>query len=75
CHFTFSQMYEYIKDRGYAIYPGKVTEAETFRIGQRLSRLSNPCSRRSLSADERGVVNRGMIGDGFTGHFQSPIRS
>ena len=33
CHFTFSQMYEYIKDRGYAIYPGKVTEAETFRIG------------------------------------------
>ena len=26
-------MYEYIKDRGYAIYPGKVTEAETFRIG------------------------------------------
>lgn len=33
CHFTFSQMYEYIKERGYAIYPGKVTEAETFRIG------------------------------------------
>ena len=33
CCFTFSQMYEYIKDRGYAIYPGKVTEAETFRIG------------------------------------------
>ena len=42
---------------------------------QRLSRLSNPCSRRSLSADERGIVNRGIIGDGFTGHFQSPIRS
>lgn len=33
CHFTFQQMYQYIKDRGYAIYPGKVTEAETFRIG------------------------------------------
>lgn len=33
CNFTFSQMYNYIKDRGYAIYPGKVTEAETFRIG------------------------------------------
>ncbi len=31
--FSFSQMYEYIKDRGYAIYPGKVTEADTFRIG------------------------------------------
>ena len=33
CCFTFSQMYTYIKERGYAIYPGKVTEAETFRIG------------------------------------------
>lgn len=31
--FEFSEMYEYIKDRGYAIYPGKVTEADTFRIG------------------------------------------
>ena len=26
-------MYCFIKDRGYAIYPGKVTDAETFRIG------------------------------------------
>lgn len=32
-NFKFSEMYHYIKDRGYAIYPGKVTEAETFRIG------------------------------------------
>ncbi|GAA0806828.1 2-aminoethylphosphonate--pyruvate transaminase [Faecalicatena orotica] len=31
--FSFTDMYTYIKDRGYAIYPGKVTEAETFRIG------------------------------------------
>ena len=29
----FPDMYQYIKDRGYAIYPGKVTDAETFRIG------------------------------------------
>lgn len=33
CDFQFSEMYQYIKERGYAIYPGKVTEAETFRIG------------------------------------------
>ena len=26
-------MYHYIKERGYAIYPGKVTDADTFRIG------------------------------------------
>ena len=31
--FSFNEMYQYIKERGYAIYPGKVTEAETFRIG------------------------------------------
>ena len=31
--FTFQEMYQYIKDRGYAIYPGKVTDADTFRIG------------------------------------------
>lgn len=31
--FSFTEMYTYIKDRGYAIYPGKVTEADTFRIG------------------------------------------
>lgn len=32
-HFQFQKMYQYVKERGYAIYPGKVTEAETFRIG------------------------------------------
>ena len=31
--FSFGEMYQYIKERGYAIYPGKVTEADTFRIG------------------------------------------
>lgn len=32
-NYTFEEMYCFIKDRGYAIYPGKVTDAETFRIG------------------------------------------
>lgn len=31
--FSFREMYEFIKERGYAIYPGKVTDADTFRIG------------------------------------------
>lgn len=31
--FSFQEMYAYIKERGYAIYPGKVTDADTFRIG------------------------------------------
>lgn len=32
-HFDFNEMYDYIKNRGYAIYPGKLTDVETFRIG------------------------------------------
>lgn len=31
--FTFRQMYDYIKECGYVLYPGKVMEAETFRVG------------------------------------------
>ena len=31
--FTFEKMYNFIKERGYAIYPGKVTDADVFRIG------------------------------------------
>lgn len=29
----FKEMYVYIKERGYAIYPGKLTDQDTFRIG------------------------------------------
>lgn len=32
-NFSFIEMYQYIKDRGYAIYPGKLTEIDTFRLG------------------------------------------
>lgn len=31
--FTFRQMYDYIKERGYVLYPGKVMDADTFRVG------------------------------------------
>ena len=31
--FEFDEFYQYIKERGYAIYPGKLTELDTFRIG------------------------------------------
>ncbi len=31
--FSFREMYDYIKDRGYVLYPGKVMEADTFRVG------------------------------------------
>lgn len=32
-NFSFREMYDFIKERGYAIYPGKVTDSDTFRIG------------------------------------------
>ena len=33
CSFTFREMYDYIKERGYVLYPGKTTKEETFRVG------------------------------------------
>lgn len=33
CNFSFHEMYDYIKERGYILYPGKTTKAETFRVG------------------------------------------
>jgi len=31
--FDFADFYEYVKARGYVLYPGKLTELDTFRIG------------------------------------------
>ena len=31
--FTFKQFYQQLKERGFVIYPGKVTNVDTFRIG------------------------------------------
>lgn len=38
--FSFPDLYHFIKERGYAIYPGKLTDAETFRIRQYWRNLS-----------------------------------
>jgi 2-aminoethylphosphonate-pyruvate transaminase len=31
--FSFNQFYDLLKNRGFVIYPGKVTDRDTFRIG------------------------------------------
>ncbi|BBI31932.1 2-aminoethylphosphonate--pyruvate transaminase [Cohnella abietis] len=31
--FTFESLYEFLKEKGFVIYPGKLSEAEVFRIG------------------------------------------
>ena len=32
-NFTFASMYDYLKSHGYVIYPGTLTERDTFRLG------------------------------------------
>lgn len=32
-HFSFTELYETLKTKGFVIYPGKISEADTFRIG------------------------------------------
>lgn len=32
-HFEFSEFYQFVKARGYALYPGKLTKLDTFRVG------------------------------------------
>ncbi len=46
-NFEFAEFYERLKARGYVIYPGKLTAAETFRIG---------CIGRLDARDMRGAV-------------------
>ena len=31
--FTFQEMYDYVKARGYVLYPGKLLDGDTFRVG------------------------------------------
>ena len=31
--FSFEELYDRLNERGYVIYPGKVTDADCFRIG------------------------------------------
>ncbi|MDR2725242.1 MAG: 2-aminoethylphosphonate--pyruvate transaminase [Candidatus Adiutrix sp.] len=33
CDFSFMEFYEAVKTEGYVLYPGKISKAETFRIG------------------------------------------
>lgn len=31
--FEFADFYHYVKERGFVLYPGKLTEINTFRVG------------------------------------------
>jgi 2-aminoethylphosphonate-pyruvate transaminase len=45
--FHFNEFYARLSDKGYVIYPGKVSDADCFRIG---------CIGRLFPADERALV-------------------
>ncbi|CAB3803312.1 2-aminoethylphosphonate--pyruvate transaminase [Paraburkholderia caffeinitolerans] len=58
--FVFAQFYESLKARGYVIYPGKLTVADSFRIGC-IGRIGEKEMRAALAAigevlDEMGVT-------------------
>ena len=57
--FVFQTFYDKLKERGYVIYPGKLTVADSFRIGC-IGRLNADHMRGALAAireilDEMGV--------------------
>lgn len=53
--FDFQLFYDQLKDRGYVIYPGKLTVADTFRIGC-IGRLF-PSDMRAMLANVREVLD------------------
>ncbi|MGL4322845.1 MAG: 2-aminoethylphosphonate--pyruvate transaminase [Beijerinckiaceae bacterium] len=54
-HFVFQTFYDKLKERGFVIYPGKLTVADSFRIGC-IGRLNNDHMRQALAA-VRAVLN------------------
>ncbi|MCG5072150.1 2-aminoethylphosphonate--pyruvate transaminase [Paraburkholderia tagetis] len=64
--FVFARFYESLKARGYVIYPGKLTVADSFRIGC-IGRIGEKEMRAALAAigdvlDEMGVAGAGAAG-------------
>ena len=58
-NFSFSAFYDFLRGKGYAIYPGKVTAANTFRIGC-IGQVFEKDIRGVLSAIREAVENFGL---------------
>jgi 2-aminoethylphosphonate-pyruvate transaminase len=50
--FTFDEFYRRLSDKGFIIYPGKISQADTFRIGS-IGRLFEPDMRALVRAVRR----------------------
>jgi 2-aminoethylphosphonate-pyruvate transaminase len=57
--FAFTQLYDYLAERGYLIYPGKLTKVDSFRIGC-IGRLSGNDMHAALDTIEAALVAMGV---------------
>ncbi|WP_118179325.1 2-aminoethylphosphonate--pyruvate transaminase [Paraburkholderia phosphatilytica] len=60
-HFVFSRFYESLKARGFVIYPGKLTVADSFRIGC-IGRIGETEMRAALAAIAEVLEEMGVAG-------------
>jgi 2-aminoethylphosphonate-pyruvate transaminase len=58
-HFRFERFYDRLREKGYVIYPGKLTVADTFRIGC-IGALGEPEIRGALQAIEHTLREFGV---------------
>jgi 2-aminoethylphosphonate-pyruvate transaminase len=61
--FVFQSFYDKLKERGYVIYPGKLTVADSFRIGC-IGRLNAEHMRGALTAIRQVLAELGVTGLG-----------
>jgi 2-aminoethylphosphonate-pyruvate transaminase len=61
--FVFQSFYDKLKERGYVIYPGKLTVADSFRIGC-IGRLNGEHMRGALTAIGQVLAELGVAGLG-----------
>ena len=57
--FHFQTFYDKLKDRGYVIYPGKLTAADSFRIGC-IGRLDESHMKGALAAIRAAMAEMGV---------------
>jgi 2-aminoethylphosphonate-pyruvate transaminase len=57
--FRFEQFYDRLRDKGYVIYPGKLTVADSFRIGC-IGRLGEAEMRGALAAIKEAMQEMGV---------------
>ena len=57
--FTFQEFYRKLSDKGYIIYPGKISQADTFRIGS-IGRRFEPDMRALVAAVAETVDEMGL---------------